>query len=77
MLTTLPVDFKIISLNTRGFTQSFRDFLFHNLLIEGDIFCFQETKTSDLSVFRSCAEKWRGSCFWSPAFGKQGGVLTF
>ena len=70
------MDFKIISLNTRGFTQSFRDFLFHNLLFEGDIFCFQETKISDLCVFRSCAEKWRGSCFWSPAFGKQGGVLT-
>ena len=70
------MDFKIISLNTRGFTQSFRDFLFHNLLFEGDIFCFQETKISDLSVFRSFAKKWRGSCFWSPAFGKQGGVLT-
>ena len=53
------MDFKIISLNTRGFTQSFRDFLFHNLLFEGDIFCFQETKISDLSVFRSFAEKWQ------------------
>ena len=38
------MDFKIISLNTRGFSQSFRDFLFHNLLFEGDIFCFQEPK---------------------------------
>ena len=70
------MDFKIISLNTRGFKQSFRDFLFFNLLFEGDIFCFQETQVSDSSVFRSFAEKWRGSCFWSPAIGKQGGVLT-
>ena len=45
-------------------------------LFEDDIFCFQETKISDLSIFRSFTEKWRGSCFWSPAFGKQGGVLT-
>ena len=71
------MDFKIISLNTRGFTQSFRDFLFFNLLFEGDIFCFQETQISDSSVFRSFTEKWQGSCFWSPAFGKQGSVLTF
>ena len=66
------MDFKIISLNTRGFKQSVRDFLFFNLLFEGDIFCFQETQVSDSSVFRSFVEK----CFWSPAFGKQGGVLT-
>ena len=70
------MDFKIISLNTRGFKQSFRDFLFLNLLFECDIFCFQETQVSDSSVLRSFAGKWRGSCFWSPAFGKQGGVIT-
>ena len=27
-------------------------------------------------VFRSFAKKWRGLCFWSPAVGKQGGVMT-
>ena len=70
------MDFQIISLNTRGFKQSFRDFLFINLLFEGDTFCFQETQVSDSSVFRSFAKKWRRSCFWSSAFGKQGGVLT-
>ena len=70
------MDFKILSLNTRGFTQSFRDFLFYNLLFDGDIFCFQETQISDLSCFRSFADKWRGSCFWSPALCKQGGVMT-
>lgn len=54
------MDFKIISLNTRAFKQSFRDFLFFNLLFEGDIFYFQETQVSDSSVFRSFAGKWRG-----------------
>ena len=70
------MDFKILSLTTRGFTQPFRDFLFRNLLFESDIFCFQETQISDLSFFHSFAEKWRGSCFRSPALGKQGGVMT-
>ena len=70
------MDFKTLSLNTRGFTQPFRDYLFHNLLFDADIFCFQEVQISDPSFFRCFAEKWRGSCFWSPALGKQGGVMT-
>lgn len=67
---------KLLSLNTRGFTQSFRYYLFHNLLFEADIFCFQETRISDPLFFLSFADNWRGSCFWSPALGKQGGVMT-
>ena len=70
------MDFKTLSLNTRGFTQPFRDYLFHNLLFDADIFCFQDVQISDPSFFKSFAEKWRGSCFWSPALGKQGGVMT-
>ena len=70
------MDFKILSLNTRGFTQPFRDHLFHNLFFDADIFCFQETQMSNPSFFRCFAEKWRGSCFWSPALGQQGGVMT-
>ena len=70
------MDFKTLSLNTRGYTQRFRDYLFHNLLFDADIFCFQELQISDASSFRSFAEKWRASCFWSPALGKQCGVMT-
>ena len=70
------MDFKILSLNTRGFTQPFRDHLFHNLFFDADIFCFQETQMSNPSFFRCFAEKWRGSCFWSPALGQQGSVMT-
>ena len=70
------MDFKILFLNTRGFTQPFRDHLFHNLFFDADIFCFQETQMSNPSFFRCFAEKWRGSCFWSPALGQQGGVMT-
>ena len=62
--------------NTRGFTQPCRDYLFHNLLFDADIFCFQEVQISDPSFFESFAEKWRGSCVWSPALGKQDGVIT-
>ena len=70
------MDLKTLSLNTRGFTQPFRDYLFHDLLFDADIFCFQEVQISDPSFFRCFAEKWQGSCFWSPALGKQGGVMT-
>jgi len=45
------MDFKILSLNTRGFTQPFRDHLFHNLFFDADIFCFQETQMSNPSFF--------------------------
>ena len=70
------MDFRTLSMNTRGFTQHFRDYLFHNLLFDADIFCFQEIQISDPSVFRSFTKKWRGSSFWSAALGKQGGVMT-
>ena len=70
------MDLKLLSLNTRGFIQPFRDLLFYNLLFEADIFCFQETQMSDPDVFCSFADKWQGSCFWSPASGRQGGVIT-
>ena len=36
------MDFKTLSLNTRGYTPRFCDYLFHNLLFDADIFCFQE-----------------------------------
>ena len=70
------MDFKTLSLNLRGFTQAFGDYLFHNLLFDADMFCFQEIQISDPSSFPSFTEKWRGSCFWSPALGKQGRVMT-
>ena len=39
-----------------------------------DFVCLQETLVSDslISTFRS---KWKGSSFWSPALGKQGGTV--
>ena len=39
-----------------------------------DFVCLQETVVSDslISTFRS---KWKGSSFWSPALGKQGGTV--
>ena len=57
------MDLRLLSLNTRGFIQPFRDLLFYNLHFEADIFC-------------SFADKWQGSCFWSPASGRQGSVIT-
>ena len=36
----------------------------------------RNTNISDPDVFRSFADKWQGSCFWSPASGRQGSVIT-
>ena len=67
---------KIPSLNSRGFSKLFQDYLIYSLRTSYDVFCFQETKITDPEVFRVFSCAWRGPCFWSPAVGKQGGVLT-
>ena len=67
---------KILSLNSRGFSKLFQDYLIYSLRTSYDVFCFQETKITDPEVFRVFSCAWRGPCFWSPAVGKQGGVLT-
>ena len=67
---------KILSLNSRGFSKRFQDFLIYSLRTSYDVFCFQETQITDPEVFRVFSCAWRGPCFWSPAVGKQGGVLT-
>jgi len=38
------MDFKTLSLNTRGLTQPFRDYLFHNLLLMLIFFVFKKYK---------------------------------
>ena len=67
---------KILSLNSRGFSKLFQAYLIYSLRTSYDVFCFQETKITDPEVFRVFSCAWRGPCFWSPAVGKQGGVLT-
>ena len=37
---------------------------------------FQETLISDQKSIASLSARWPGKCFWSPAIGKQGGVLV-
>jgi len=51
-------------------------FYFTICFLKAIFFCFQEILISNPSCFHSFADKWRGSCFWSPALGKQGGVMT-
>ena len=67
---------KFISLNSRDFSKRFQDYLIYNLHLTSDVFCLQETQISDPDVFRAFASAWRGPCFWSPAIGKQAGVLV-
>ena len=35
----------------------------------------QESLITDETVFKSLASLWRGPMFWSPATGKQGGLI--
>ena len=67
---------RILSLNSRGFSKRFQDYLIDSLRTSYDVFCFQETQITDPEVSRVFSCAWRGPCFWSPALGKQGGVLT-
>lgn len=57
------MDLKLLSLNTRGFTQPFRDYLFHTLLFEADLFCFQETQISDPLFFVLLPRNGEGCAF--------------
>ena len=70
------MNFKFLSLNSRGFDRRFRDYLLDHLRSTTDVFCLQETQISDAKVFQDFSDAWRGPCFWSPAIGKQAGVLT-
>ena len=70
------MNFKFLSLNSRGFDRCFRDYLFDHLHSTTKVFCLQETQISDVNVFQDFSDALRGPCFWSPAIGKQGGVLT-
>ena len=70
------MNFKFLSLNSRGFVRRFRDYLLDNLRSTSDVFCLQETQISDAKVFQDFSDAWHGPCFWSPAIGKQAGVLT-
>ena len=67
---------KFISLNSRGFDKRFQDYILDNLRFTSDVLCFQETQISNSAVFTTFADAWRGPCFWSPAIGKQAGVLV-
>ena len=42
-----------------------------------DICFVQESQISDPNFYLSLSRRWSGRCFWSPAIGRQGGVITF
>lgn len=67
--------FKFISLNVRGFEKN-ADAFFNLISKNYDFGFFQETLISDQKSIASLSSRWRGKSFWSPAIGKQGGVLV-
>ena len=70
------MNFQIASLNSRGFSKRFQNYLNDNLHTPYDVFCFQTTFITDPEVFCASSKAWNGPCFWSPAVGKRAGVLT-
>ena len=70
-----PFPFKAISLNARGFEKN-ADAFFNLIRKSYDFGFFQETLISDQKSISSLSSRWGGKSFWSPAIGKQGGVLV-
>lgn len=69
---------KLISLNIQGFgsdakLNSIFDFAKRS---NSDFVFLQETLSMRPAAIESLTAKWGGKSFWSPALGKQGGVVT-
>ena len=69
-------NFKVIPLNVRGFSRHKVDFFFDLVRANYDIGFIQESLITEEKVFQSLASQWSGPCFWSPAIGKQGGIMV-
>lgn len=69
--------FRVITINICGLNRAKLD-LVADLVTKSNIdVCFiQETQISSESSIRSLSSRWRGSSFWSPALGRQGGVAV-
>ena len=68
--------FNLISINSRGFNQATRKALLDYVRFGFGIICIQETLISDPVAFNSLVADWSGPSFWSPAVGKQAGVIV-
>ena len=64
------------SINTRGFSVLKETFIFDHCK-SYDICFVQEPQISDPNFYLSLSHRWSGRCFWSPAIGRQAGVITF
>ena len=70
--------FKLLTVNARGLANP----LTHNFLFDAiessncDVCFVQETLVNSESAINSLSRRWLGRCFWSPASGRQGGVVT-
>ena len=70
-----PFPFKSISFNARDFEKN-ADAFFNLIRKSYGFGFFQETLISDQKSIASLSSRWGGKSFWSPAIGKQGGVLV-
>ena len=69
--------FRVLTINIRGLSSAKLDLVVDNITRSDMDVCFiQETQISYDNVIRSLSSRWRGSSFWSLAFGRQGGVAV-
>ena len=64
---------KLLTINSRGFDSAKEKLIFDSFF---DVCFIQEVQISDPVFFQSLSRRWSGHLFWSPAIGRQGGVIT-
>jgi len=67
---------KLISLNIQGFGSDTKSNSIFDFAKRSDFVFLQETLSMRPAEIESLTAKWGGKSFWSPALGKQGGVVT-
>ena len=65
---------KLLSINMCGFNARKENLIFDPSL-SFDLCFVQETLLSSELSIRDLSSRWPGPSFWSPAFGRQGGLL--
>ena len=69
--------FRILTINVRGLSCAKLDLIADHLRNSCIDVCFvQETQISSESSIHSLSSRWGGRSFWSPALGRQGGVVV-
>ena len=69
--------FRVLTINIRSINSTKLDLIAGHLCSSDIDVCFvQETQVSSEKTIKSLSSRWDGRSFWSPALGRQGGVVV-